>query len=419
MRPSIGFALLALSTAACSVLIPLDEFLEDGTGGSGGRGGAGPSTTTSISSAGGGGMGMGGGGADPGCTPERETDPNNCGEAGYQCEEGVCDACLCAPHSMGDFLVSGIFLDFGFGRKTDTTEIAVASLGLVPGGVVDVLSIGSDSWAITDDYNPLAKASERILAEDGRYFHTGSGIFSRPYGLMPSDGSTVVCQYGERPPEDTFDHLARGGSHIYRSAYPAGGSSVGRIDQCLTDFPGPPASFIDASTAFAWEIAATSTALLWTNRTLGGGVHRKPTSNFDVTAAETLYTMPDGVPSALGIVNGKVFFADCARRELLEIPPAGAPSKLVDSLGHVVFLERLEEPDGSVTLYAVETADAGPCAAPTPLMEDATIVRYRAGQARVLATGVRYPFAIHAHDGFIYYTQARPSMAPEVMRLPL
>ncbi len=415
MRALSFIAMVGLASAGCSVLIPLDEFLTDGTGGDG-AGGATSSTTGSTTS-----TSSGGGGADPGCTPERETDPNNCGEVGYECEEGICDACLCAPHSMGDFLIGATLLDFGFGRKTDSTEVAVASLVSDTTGAIDVLSVGPDSWSISDDYLLAQRVSERIIADQGRYFYATDGIYSRNYDLTPGDPSTSICQWNNRPAEDTFDHLARGGSHIYRSAYPAGGSA-GRIDQCLTDFPGPPAVFIDPSTSNAWEVVASSTGLVWTNRVLGGGVHRKPASNFDVTAPETLYSVADGVPTGVGLVDGQVFFADCRRRELLEVPPTGAPSKIVDTLGHAVLLEAFEEDNGTVTIYTLEAASPDECSAPVPIVQDGSLVRYREGASRVLARGIRIPTALHAHDGFIYFTQQRagmPAPPPEVMRLPL
>jgi len=403
-------ALLAIS--GCSVLIPLDEFLEDGTGGAGG-------STSSSSSAGGGGLGGGGGGAPPGCTPERETDPYNCGEAGYECEEAICAACMCEPHSMGDFRVTALLWDFGFGQRTNGTDVVVASLSL-PMAAIDVLTVASDSWGITNEFILPMEVSERLIAENGRYFFVADGIYSRDYDLPQMSSSTIICQ-PSRPAGDTFDHISRGGSHIYRAIYGDGGSVAGQIDQCLTDINiMPPVTFTDATTAYAWEVVAGSTSVHWTNRTVGGGVHRAGAGDFGVAAPETLYTQPDGVPTALALVDGQVFLADCLRREVARVPPGGTSAAVsFPTVGHVAFFEAVKEPDNSVTFYAVETGDANLCANPVPAIYDGSLVRYRNGVPRVLAVGIRLPTAVHAHDGYVYWTQHPDQMPPQVLRVPL
>jgi hypothetical protein len=404
-RVGLG-ALLVVS--GCSVLIPLDEFLEDGSGGGGG--------TSSTSSAGGG-PGAGGGGGAPGCTPERETDPYNCGEDGYECEDGICAACMCAPHSMGDLLVDGLLFDFVFGKNSNNADVVAATLG-IPQPALDVLTVLPDSWSLGNGYVFPDTPSERLHPDlEGYFFADDDGIYYRGYDLVHTDPSTLVCPTPKST--DTFDHLARAASHVYRSLY--GAPIGGRIDRCVVDIGLPPEILQNTTTSHAWEIVGAADTIYWSNRTIGGAVYRIPSTTFMSGAPDTLYSATDGIPSALAYVDGRLYLADCRRREVATVPPGGSTASVVlSTLGHVAFFETLKEGDNTVTLYTIETADPGICDATLPTIYDGWLVRYRGGQARVLATGIRLPSTVRLHKGHVYWSQHPAQEArPQVMRLRL
>ncbi len=140
------------------------------------------------------------------CTPDANSDPNNCGACGHSCQGGPCSGGLCGPVTLATTHGSvGIALDSTYLYWADYDG------GADGGGVINKVS-----KALTHAGTPSAVVSGTVaqgvqgIATDGNFVYWTNKTAGQVHRALPTGGSLTTLATGQQTP----DWIASNGSVV-------------------------------------------------------------------------------------------------------------------------------------------------------------------------------------------------------------